>query len=365
MARDRSYASLVLRTVGIIVAVSVALYLVYLLRRPIGWVLIAVFLAVALSGPVGFLERHMKRGWAITVVYLALFLVPIGVGALIVPPLVNEVTSFVEEIPSYAAEAQEYVEKNERLQELEDDYNVLSQLEAEANKLPSRVGNAAGTLSDVGLGIVNSIFALLNILVLTAFLLSSGKGWVQAFLRQLPGDRRTRVQRVLERSSRAIGGYVAGALFVAVVAGVSSYVVMWILGVPFRAPLAVFAGFMSLIPLVGATIAAVVIGLVTVFNDFPSDTIVWVVWAIVYQQLENNLIQPRIQSRTVDVQPFVVLVSVLFGGTLLGILGAIVAIPVAATIQVSLREWWAWREEQLHGGGEQLELLEPPPPAPG
>jgi predicted PurR-regulated permease PerM len=90
----------------------------------------------------------------------------------------------------------------------------------------------------------------------------------------------------------------------------------------------------------------VIIGLVTLFNDFPTDTIVWTIWAIIYQQLENNLVQPQIQKRTVDVQPFIVLVAVLFGSALLGVLGALVAIPVAASIQIVIREWWTWRQEE-------------------
>ena len=117
-------------------------------------------------------------------------------------------------------------------------------------------------------------------------------------------------------------------------------------GIPFAGPLAVIAGFMSLIPLIGATIAAVIIGVVTLFNDFPTDTIIWTVWAIVYQQLENNLVQPQIQKRTVNVQPFIVLVAVLFGSALLGVLGALVAIPIAASIQILIREWWEWRREE-------------------
>ena len=95
-----------------------------------------------------------------------------------------------------------------------------------------------------------------------------------------------------------------------------------IIGAPFAAPLAVVAGLFSLVPLVGATIAAVLIGIVTLFGDFPTDTILWAVWAIVYQQIENNLIQPQVQKRTVNVNGFIVLVSVLFGATLLGVLGA-------------------------------------------
>jgi predicted PurR-regulated permease PerM len=146
--------------------------------------------------------------------------------------------------------------------------------------------------------------------------------------------------------SSAVAGYVAGALTIAFIAGTLTFIVLSILGVPFAGPLAVLAGFASLIPLVGATIAAVLIGIVTLFNDFPTDTIVWTVWAIVYQQLENNLVQPQIQKRTVDVQPFVVLTAVLFGSALLGVIGALVAIPVAASIQITIREWWAWRKEE-------------------
>ena len=103
-----------------------------------------------------------------------------------------------------------------------------------------------------------------------------------------------------------------------------------ILGVPFAGPLAVIIFFLDLIPLVGATIGAVLVGVVTVFNDFPTVTIIWVVWSIAYQQVENNLIQPQIQKRAVNINPFLVIVAVLFGSTLLGIVGALVAVPVAA-----------------------------------
>ena len=129
---------------------------------------------------------------------------------------------------------------------------------------------------------------------------------------------------------------------------------------PFRAPLAVLVFLFDLIPLVGATIAAVLVGIVTVFNDFPTVTIIWVIWSIVYQQVENTVIQPRIQARTVQVHPFVVMVSVLFGATLLGVLGALVAIPVAASIQIAAREWWDWHRKP----DIQIETSSPPPSPP-
>ena len=350
----------IVRTVLVIVCVALILYLLYLLRKPISWLLISIFLAVALSPLVNRAARSMKRGLAIAVVYIGLLLVPILLIALIVPPLITEANNFAENVPQYADDVTEFVQENERLRNLNEDYDITGKLEEEAGKLPERLGGAAGTLRDIGFGIVSSLFALLTILVMTAFLLGSGPQWVQAFISSRPAHQRDRLRRSLEHMSSAVSGYVAGALTIALIAGVATYIVLTILGVPFSGPLAVLAGLLSLIPLVGATIAAVIIGVVTLFEDFPTTTVIWTVWAIVYQQLENNLIQPQIQKRTVNVHPFVTIVAVLFGGTLMGVLGAIVAIPVAASAQILLREYVDLRNLSL----KRPEPQPPVPPAP-
>lgn len=332
-------ARAVVRTVLIAIAVLVALYVLYLLRRPIGWLLIATFLAVALSGPVNLLHRRMRRGFAIALVYLGLLLVPVAIGAVVVPPIVNGAEDLAQNAPEYAGDIAGFVNENERLQKLNDDYAITSKLEQEAAQLPDKIGDAASVLSDVGFGIVNSIFALVTILILTAFMLGGGRRWIAAWLRFAPADRAERIQRVVDRSARAVGNYVAGALAQAALAGALSYLVLSILGVPFAAPLALVIFFLDLIPMVGATLGAIIVGVVTLFNDFPADTIVWIVWSIVYQQAENNLVQPQIQKRAVDINPFLVVVSVLFGATLLGVVGALMAVPVAATIQIAAREY--------------------------
>jgi predicted PurR-regulated permease PerM len=329
----------IVRIVLVVVCVVAVLYLLFLLRKPIAWILISIFLAVALSPVVNYLDRRMKRGFAIALTYLGLLFVPILLIALIVPPLITEANNFAENVPQYADDLTEFVQENERLREINQDYDVTAKLEEEAGKLPERLGGAAGTLRDIGLGIVNSIFALLTILVLTAFLLGSGPRWREQILASRPPQQRERLRRSLEHMASAVSGYVAGALTIATIAGIATFIVLSILGVPFSGPLAVMAGLASLIPLVGATIAAVLIGVVTLFEDFPTTTIIWAIWAIVYQQLENNLIQPQIQKRTVNVHPFLTIVAVLFGATLLGVLGAIVAIPVAASIQILFREY--------------------------
>jgi predicted PurR-regulated permease PerM len=340
-------ARVIVRTVLIVVGVILCLYLIFLLRRPIGWLAIATFVAVALSGPVNFLDRYMKRGFAIMLVYLGLLLVPIGLGALVIPPVVTSIEEFAQNAPQYAQDARDFIEKNKTLQDVQSKYDIAGQIEKKAQELPGQVGDAATVLGDIGLGIVNSIFALVTILILTAFMLGSGRSWVEAALRRQPPARAAQLRRVSERIATAVGSYVAGALFQAFIAGVSSYIVMWILGVPFRGPLAVLIALLDLIPLVGATIGAVIVGVVTLFVDFPTATIVWAVWSIVYQQVENSVIQPQIQRRAVDVHPFVVLVAVLFGSTLLGVVGALVAVPTAASLQIVIREWMRAREDAL------------------
>jgi predicted PurR-regulated permease PerM len=360
MARAEPSARTILRIIALVVLTAVALYLVYLLRRPIGWVAMAAFIAIALGGPVNRLSRRIPRGIAITLVYLVLVLMPVALGALVIPPLVTQGTELVDDVPQYARDITAFVEDNQRLRELDQKYDITGELEKQAATLPGRIGDAAKILGDVGLGVVNSIFALLNILILSVFMVSRGRGWLDRALRLRPEVERERLSRVIDRTGRAVSGYVQGALTVALIAGVQTYLVLMILGVPFRAPLAVMAALFSLVPLVGATIAAVLIGIVTLFTHFPTATIVWAIWAVVYQQLENNLIQPQIQKRTVQVQPFIVLVAVLFGSTLLGVVGALVAIPLAATIQIALREWWDYRREQ-----RELLIVSPgelPPP---
>jgi predicted PurR-regulated permease PerM len=354
----------IVRIVLVIVSVAIVLYLLWRLRKPISWVLISVFLAVALSPPVNYLARSMKRGLAIAIVYIGLLLVPILLIALIVPPLITEANHFADNVPQYADDVTEFVQENERLRNLNEDYDITGKLEEEAGKLPNRLGGAAGTLRDIGFGIVSSLFALLTILVMTAFLLGSGKQWGDRIIASRPPEQRERLRRSRDHMAGAVSGYVAGALTIAVIAGTATFIVLTILGVPFSGPLAVLAGLMSLIPLVGATIAAVLIGVVTLFEDFPTATIIWTIWAIAYQQLENNLIQPQIQKRTVNVHPFITIVAVLFGGTLLGIMGAIAAIPIAASIQILVREYVDLRTISRKGPEPPPPPVAPPPPDP-
>ena len=345
MASQDTFSRLVLRVVLIVLTVVGVLALLWLLRKPISWLILATFLSVAVSGPVNGLSRWLPRGLAIAATYLALFLVPLGVAALVVPSIVSGVNDLAESAPQYVSDLNDTIDKNERLRKLNDQYGITDELEKQAAKLPEKAGTAAGILTDVGIGVVNSVFAGVTILILSIFMVANGRRWADVFLRSLPEDRRERLARALDHSANAVGAYVGGALLQATIAGLATYVMLKILGVPFAGALAVLTAIADLIPLVGATIGAIIVGIVTLFNDFPTATIIWIIWAVVYQQVENSVIQPRIQSRAVDVQPFIVLVSVLFGSTLFGIAGALLAIPIAVSIQIFVREYLQYRRD--------------------
>jgi predicted PurR-regulated permease PerM len=345
MAAEMPSTRVILRTVLIIVSVVLILYVIYLVRRPLSWLVIATFLAVAMSGPVNLLQRRMKRGLAIAVAYATLILIPIGVGAALVPPLVNQAEDLAGNAPQYAQDVTDFVNKNQTLSELNDKYDITGEIENAAQDLPSKIGDAAGILRDIGVGVVNSVFAGVTILILSIFMVAGGRRWIEAFLRSQPPDRAARMRRALEHMAQAIANYVGGALLQATLAGIAAFVMLTILGAPFAGPLALIVFFFDLIPVVGATIAAVLVAVVMLFVNFPTGLIIWVVFAIVYQQVENYLIQPRIQARATEIEPFVIIVSVLFGSTLFGVIGAVLAIPTAATIQIGAREYAAYRRE--------------------
>src|SRR3954462_14397790 len=352
------------RIVGVVVLAVLALYLVYLLRQPIGWLVLAGFIAGAASGRFRLSERGLRRGLSITLVYIGVIRVPFLIAAVLVPPIVDQANNLATNAPRYARDLTNAVQDNKTLHDLDKKYDLTTKIQEQAAKLPGKVGDAAGVLADLGAGIVSSIFAGVTILILSIFMVGAAPRWRQQFVRLHPADRANALNRLFDRTGNAVGGYVRGALLQALIAGVSSWIVLEIIGVPYPVALALVVALFGLVPLGGATLGAVVVGIVTLFTDFPTATIVWAVWSVVYQQIENTVIQPRIQSRAVQVEPFVVLVAVLFGSTLFGVFGALLAIPAAATIQIAIYEYTLYRRSRLEADPDEEPPDEPPPPAP-
>ena len=183
----------------------------------------------------------------------------------------------------------------------------------------------------------------MTILILSIFMVAGGPRWTQRLLSSQPPDRAARIRLALEHIATAVGGYVGGVLVQATFAAVMAFIVLSILGAPFAGALALIIFFFDLIPVVGATIAAVIVGIVLLFVNFPVALIIWIIYAIAFQQVENYVIQPQIQKRATEVEPFIILVAVLFGVTLFGVPGAILAIPTAASIQIAVREYISYR----------------------
>src|SRR6476659_4612684 len=197
-------AGAVARTVLIVVGVIVGLYIVYLLRGPIGWLVLALFLAVAMSGPVGFFARRMRRGLAIAVAYTLLLLAPVLLGLIVVPPFVSGAQDLAKQAPTYAQQARDFADKNRTLRKLEKNYGLLTQLQNEAQKLLKKVGTgAATTLGSIGVTLVNSIFAGVTILILSIFLVADGGRWVRRWRESHPEDRAQRLDRAISRMGSA------------------------------------------------------------------------------------------------------------------------------------------------------------------
>ena len=354
-----------MRVVVTVVLSAFALYLIYLLRTPISWLFFATFLAVAVSAPVNLLSRRMPRGLAVALVYVGLILFPVVIGAILVPPAVEATSNLVQEFPGYVSDLNETVQENETLGNLNEDFDLVGKLEDAAKDAAGSLDDVAGTLASLGAGLVGSLFAVFTIVVMSIFMVGRGRTWTDAILARRPPEEAAALRQALDRMAVAVSSYVGGALLQATIAGIFAFVVLSILGVPAPLALAVLIALLDLIPLIGATVGAFLVALVTLFTDFPTATIIWVVFAIAYQQFENYVVQPRIQSRAVQLDPFIIVVAAIFGGTLLGVVGALIAIPSAAALQIAVREWLLFRR----GGIEAVEAddgekpADPPPGA--
>jgi predicted PurR-regulated permease PerM len=332
-----------LRVVATVALSALAVYLLYLVREPLSYIFLGAFIAIAASGPVNLLSRRLPRGLAIAIVYLGIVFVPIGVALILVPPAVEQAVRLADNLPEYARELDEAFQENPTLREANQKYDITGKLEDLSQDLISKLGDAAGALVDIGAGVVSSMFALVTILVVSMFMIGRGKSWRDALLQYRPAPQADRIRRATDAIANAIGSYIGGAIAQAMLAGFAAWLTLVILGVPSPLPLAVIMALLDLIPLVGATIGAVFVGVVTLFVDFPTTTIIWAIFAIAYQQFENYVVQPRIQSRAVELDPFLVVVAALFGGALLGVIGALLAIPTAAAIQIAVREYLEYR----------------------
>ena len=328
----------VLAVLGVVIAVVAALRLVGHAREVITWIFIALFLALALNPLVDWLGRHgiRRRAAAIGLTYLALIAVFTGIGAIFVPTLVGEVNDLVEATPGYV---EDLTEGRGPLGFLERDYQIVDRVQdLVEDGGAGRLLGYSGTALAVTKGVVTAVVALITIAVLTFFMLLEGPQWVERGLGLLAPQSQSRWRRVGQQIYRTVGGYVTGALVIAMVAGISSAIVLSVLSVPYAIALALLVALLDLVPLAGATAATVLVTTVAFLSSSVTVGIVVLVYFVVYQQVENHFLYPLIYSRTVQLSPLAILIAVLIGASLAGILGALAAIPVAGAVQVIIAD---------------------------
>ena len=343
----------VLVVLGIILAAIVMIEVVQAARAILIWIGVAVFLALALNPAVEWLIQHgvRRRGLAVAIAFVGTILVIVALAATVVPTIVSQVNDFVDAVPGYV---EELAAGRGKLGFLEREYQITDRVrEAVSEGGASKVLGLSGTALAVTKGVVTAIVATVTIAFLTLFMLLEGPRWVERFYTLLPQDKQQRWRAIGAQIYRTVGGYVTGNLTISLIAGVVSTLVLLGVGVPYAVALGLVVAILDLIPLAGATIAAILVTTVA-FLDSTQSGIIVLIFFVLYQQLENHVLQPVVYGRTVQLSPLAVLIAVLIGAELAGVIGALAAIPVAGAIQVILVDWLAHRRTETG-----------PPAAPG
>jgi predicted PurR-regulated permease PerM len=334
----------VLMVLGITALAAAAFMLVYLAWHVLTWILIAIFLAAALNPAVeAFEARGMRRGLAASLVFAMALVGLIAIGLLVIPPLVSQVRDFVEEVPDFV---DDLTAGRGPFGWLQDDYQIVDRIREAIDR-----GGAAGVLGlsegviDVVRSVVTAVVGVITIVFLTFFMLLEGPRTVERVLGLLPERPRMRYARVGSEIYRTISGYVTGNLLISLIAGVVSTVVLFAVGSDYAIALGLLVAVLDLIPLAGATLAAIFVSTVIFIETDWLRFVIVVAFFIGYQQLENHVLQPLVYGRTVQLSPLAVLCAVLVGAELAGILGALLAIPVAGSLLAVGREVLEYRRE--------------------
>jgi predicted PurR-regulated permease PerM len=318
---------------GALVALWIAL-MVVAIRGPLVLIVVAMFLAVGLNPVVEFLVRRgLTRGWAVLCVITAVLLVFAGFLVLLVPIISHQITEIADHLPGWFDQLQ----KNHDIRDFDKKYDITTKVENYVRQ-GTWAQKLFGGVVGVGLAILGVLFNVFVVIVLTLYFLASLPTIKKAGYSLAPASRRDRVSELGDRILRSIGGYVSGAFVVALCAGLSTLVFLFIVGLgSYAVALAMVVALLDVIPMIGATIGAVIVCAIAFATDIRTG-VVAVIFYIAYQQIENYVIYPRVMSRSVEIPGALTVIAALIGGTLLGVVGALLAIPTAASILLLVRE---------------------------
>jgi predicted PurR-regulated permease PerM len=329
---------------GISVLVGLGLVLVLQAWHVLTWILIAALLAAALNPAVEAFERRgLTRAYAASIVFALALLVLTGIGFLIIPPLVSQVSDFVNAVPDLI---DDITAGRGPLGWLQDDYQIVDRIRAAIDE--QGVGGVLGLsepVLDIVRSVVTAVVGAITVIFLTFFMLLEGPRTIRGTLALIPESSRPRYERVGRDIYRAISGYVTGNLLISLVAGVLSAIVLFAVGSEFAVALGLLVAILDLVPLAGATLAAILVSTVIFIETDWIRCLIVIAFFIGYQQFENHVLQPLVYGRTVQLSPLAVLCAVLVGAQLAGILGALLAIPVAGSLLAIGRELLHYRQD--------------------
>lgn len=331
----------IVAAVGSVLATLAFVLLVIRLRHVLIWVAIAMFFAVVLHPAVSFLVRvaHFRRTLAALVVFVVFAAALAGLGYLFVRPIADQVNTFVDDFPKYVNDAKA---GRGTIGHLVKKYDIDGYVDRNQSKLKSALKSAEKPAVHVGKSIVNTLAAMATIVVVTFLLLIEGPRMMTSGLAMLSPPLRRRVETVVRDVARAVAGYVGGVAATSALAGELTYLLLWLLGVPFRGVLALWVGFTAFIPIVGAVIGAIPALAVAAIHSTAALITVFIV-LVAYHIVENRTLGKWINRHTIALSPLGVAVSVLVGLSLLGFLGALLALPAAGVVHVVVRDLWSFR----------------------
>jgi predicted PurR-regulated permease PerM len=329
-------------TIAMVLATALLLLVVYDVRRVLTWIVVAAFFSVALFPVVGWVERRLtgcRRSLATLLVFVVVLVVLGGLVAAFTVPLAQEGTKFAGQLPDLVDQARA---GRGPIGGLLDRTHVLTYLQDHQDRVKAFATGLTTPAAGVLRGVATGIAGVVTIFVLAFLMVLEGPKIVDGFVNLLDPDVQPRVRAVGSDCARSITGYLSGNLLISVICGVLTFAVLKISGVPFAGLIALFVAVADLIPLVGATLGAAVAVIAAAIHSVPA-LIAVAIFFVIYQQLENHLLQPLILSRTVKLNPLTVLIAILVAVELAGILGAFLAIPLAGMIQVVVRDLWDHR----------------------
>jgi predicted PurR-regulated permease PerM len=314
-------------------------------RTTLQWVATAIFLALALDPAVGTLQRiriagrSLPRVVAILAVYLVFLAALVFLILHVFPSIVRDIEGLAKKLPTYVSDFEHWADNNQQFQELNSKYDITQKLTEQASSLPSRLSSGASELGSITVSLLEHLIAAITVLTLTFFLLLDGRGMFQRGTVRLPVGERERARRVGVRVAEVVRAYVSVNLVLAVAAGVLTWGFLEIEGFHLAVPMAVLMAFLDLIPLIGLTIGGFAVAVVLVIDGGPGDAIVWLAIFLIYQQLQDRVIQPLMyKGGALKVNPAVAIVAVIAGANLAGVLGALLAIPAVASLGVVVDE---------------------------